>query len=675
MNSKSYCYPALRRPATKRLRLAFEALALAFLSLAAGRPAAAGDAPAWMRALTSAPLPPHDEKAEAVLLYFEEILVVQPNGKLKEVDRTAYKILRPSGKHFGRVTFAFDGETRINNLHGWCIPASGKDYEVKDKDMTEQGYGEDREMVTDVRAKVMQIPAAEPGNIIGYEEEHDGRPYVLQDEWFFQHTVPVADSRYTLQLPPSWEFKAVWVNHPDVQPTAVGNNQWQWQLRDIPEIKHEQAMPPWTGVAGLMIISLIPPGGSNHGFLNWAEMGTWYNGLLQNRRDASPAIKQKVADLTANSPTTVAKMRALAEFIQRDIRYMAVELGIGGLQPHPAPDTFAHRYGDCKDKATLLASMLRELGIDSYLVIVNTVRGGVGPSTPPHIGSFNHAILAIQLPNGTDDPLLVATVQDHKLGHLLIFDPTDEITPFGQLRGPLQANYGLLVTPDSGELVQLPQLQGSTNGVTRSATFTIDAHGTLTGSVHEVLVGDAAWHQRWALREVEKDVDRIKPIEALMARSMGTFEITKATISNQKIYSQPFGYDWDFIALDYGKFAGEMLLVRPRVLGEKSDGLLETKEPRRYPVEFPGPQKDSDQFEIKIPAGYVVDELPPPTDVDFSFGSYHSKVEVSGTTLRYTRTFEIKQLSVPVDKMDDLKKFYRTIASDERNTAVLKPAS
>jgi hypothetical protein len=368
-------------------------------------------------------------------------------------------------------------------------------------------------------------------------------------------------------------------------------------------------------------------------------------------------------------------MRALAEFMQKDIRYMAVELGIGGFQPHPAPDTFSHRYGDCKDKATLLASMLREVGIDSYLVIVNTVRGGVGVSTPPHIGAFNHAILAIHLPDGTDDPSLVATVQNPKLGRLLIFDPTDEITPFGQLRGPLQANYALLITPDSGELVQLPQLQSSTNGVTRSATFTIDARGTLTGSVHEVRVGDSAWHQRWALREVEKDVDRIKPIEVLMAHSMGTFEITKATISNLKIYSLPFGYDWNFVALDYGKVAGDMLLVRPRVLGEKADGLLETKEPRRYPVEFPGPRKDSDQFEIKIPAGYVVEELPPPTDVDYSFGSYHSKVEVTGATLRYSRTFEIKQLSVPVDKMEDLKKFYRTIASDERNTAVLKPGS
>ena len=82
-------------------------------------------------------------------------------------------------------------------------------------------------------------------------------------------------------------------------------------------------------------------------------------------------------------------------------------------------------------------------------------------------------------------------------------------------------------------------------------------------------------------------------------------------------------------------------------------------------------ERDTDTFEITLPAGYEVDDLPPPVDVDFSFASYHSKSESAGNVLKYSRTFEIKELSVPLSKMDDLKKFYRIIAGDERNTAVL----
>lgn len=77
-------------------------------------------------------------------------------------------------------------------------------------------------------------------------------------------------------------------------------------------------------------------------------------------------------------------------------------------------------------------------------------------------------------------------------------------------------------------------------------------------------------------------------------------------------------------------------------------------------------------FEITLPPGYEVDDLPPPV-ADFEFASYHSKTEVKGNVIGYTRTFEVKELRVPVSKSEELKKFYRTIASDERNTAVLKP--
>jgi len=93
-----------------------------------------------------------------------------------------------------------------------------------------------------------------------------------------------------------------------------------------------------------------------------------------------------------------------------------------------------------------------------------------------------------------------------------------------------------------------------------------------------------------------------------------------------------------------------------------------------YPVEFEGPEKNTDNIEITLPAGYEVDDLPPPTNADYSFASYHSKTEVSGNTLKYTRTFEVKELSVPLNKVEDLKKLYRIIAGDERATAVLKPA-
>ncbi len=678
MNNRLYCVLVVRLLGIKAARAFLPAAVLAICTLAASQPASCGDAPQWMHALVNVPVPSHDEKTDAVLLYSEDTLIVQGNGKIKNTKRRVYKILRPGGKRFGTVRADFDSETKINSIHGWCIPAQGKDYEIKDKDAIETAlFGvQDGELMSDLKTKLLTIPAADLGNIVGYEIDQEVRPYVLQDVWEFQEVnVPVREARYTLQLPPGWEYKAAWLNHAPVTPTSGGANQWQWVLSDVGAIKPEYNMPPRAGVVGQMIVSLLPQGGGqNRGFVDWNDMGRWEDRLAQGRRDASAEIKQKVAALTGSSSTNLAKMRALAQFVQKEIRYVAIQLGIGGWQPHPAAEIFVHHYGDCKDKATLMSSMLKEIGVESYYLSVNTTRGIITPETPA-TRWFDHEILAVRLPEDAKDPSLVAVLEHPKLGRLLIFDPTDEWTPYGQLRGPLQSNYALLVTPDGGELIKLPQLPTSMNGVERTARLTLDSAGTLRGEFVDQRNGDYAMYQRATLKSVSKDADRIKPIETLVSHSLPTFQITKASVQNLNQTDQPFKYVYSLLAEKYAKTTGNLLLVRPRILGFNSSDLLETKEPRKFPVEFDGPVKNTDVFEIALPAGYEVDDLPPPVNADYSFASYHSKTEVNGSTLRYTRTFEVKELSVPLSKVEDLKKLYRIIAGDERNTAVLKPTA
>jgi len=678
MNSRSCCSPAQRRRVIEMRRI-LVCFTFFVMGCFAGAPrASAGDAPAWMHALVSAPLPAHDEKTDVVLLYSERIVTVQSADKIKTTVREAYKILRPGGREYGTLAISYNSHSKITGMRGWCIPAQGKDYEVKDKEAIEISLPkiDGSELVSDVKDKFLRIPAAEPGNIVGYEYEKEDQPLLLEDVWYFQESNPVREAHYTLQLPAGWEYKATWMNYPEAKPAQSGN-QSQWVVSEVKGIKREGNMPPWQGVAGQMIVSFFPPGGfaQNRGFQDWKQMGIWYQGLTNGRRDAPQELKQKVAALASSASTQLAKMKTLGEFAQRDIRYVAIELGIGGWQPHSAAEVFSHHYGDCKDKATLMGAMLHELGIDSYYVVINSERGSVTPETPAHVGGFDHAIIAIKLPDGIMDGSLAATMLHPKLGKILFFDPTDEMTPFGQLHGALQANYGLLVTPDGGELIELPQLPPAMNGVQRTAKLSLSTTGTLSGEVQETRVGDRAWSQRWALRTVTKDADRIKPIETLLSNSLGTFQITKASIGNLHLTDQPFMYNYSVVAQSYAKTAGNLLLVRPRFIGNKSSDLLETKEPRKYPVEFDGPSRDTDTFEITVPAGYEVDDLPPPVNADYSFASYHSKSEVSGNTLKYTRTFEVKELSVPLNKVEELKKLYRIIAGDERNTAVLKPVA
>jgi len=671
--------PAASCPEAGRLRsrtLLRSALLLAACTLLDVGIADAADIPSWIQAQVHAPVPAHDELTDAALLYGETVLTVQPNGRVRRLERKVYRILRPDGRRHGIVRVDIDPQIRLIGLRAWAVPAQGKSFAVGDRDAVESSLVgvENGELMNDVRTRLLRIPAAEPGSVIGYELQLEERPYVMTDEWGFQETVPVAETRYTLQLPPGWSYRASWLNHSEVAPGTAGGGLTQWVLHDVQAIRPEEQMPPWGAVAGRLALSLMSPDGHSQGFGSWQQMGSWYLGLASGRLAASPQITRKVQELAAASPDQLGKIRALASFVQQDVRYVAIELGIGGFQPHAAAEVFERRYGDCKDKATLLSSMLREIGVESYYFVVNTVRGAVSPTTPPDL-AFNHVILAIRLPAGVTDATLLARQADPKLGTLLYFDPTDPFTPFGRLSGDLQAGYGLLVTAQGGELVQAPQLAASSSGVQRTAKLTLDEEGTLRGQVDEIWSGDRASQQRQAVRAARQDSDRIKPVEALAASSLASFQIVKAALGDLGSTDRPFQWHYSLEAPGYAEAAGELLLVRPRVLGSRSSALLETREPRQYPIEFEGPEHDTDVFDIALPPGYVVDEIPPPVDIDLGFVAYHSKTESIGRTLRYSRTFQISDVSVPAAGADALKHFYRVIEDDERKSAVLRRAA
>jgi len=679
MRNRSFCSRVCRAQAIDKRALLWFFVAAVGLLMCAPRLAIAGEAPPWMHSLTTISLPSYDERTDAVLVYSATDVTVQAADKIKTRVRRAYKILRPEGRTYGNVVVPFrPSSQRVTSLHGWSIPAQGKDFEVKEKDAVEVALPgvEGGELVVDVRAKILRIPAPDPGNIIGYEYVIEERPLVLQDLWHFQETIPVSESHYSVQLPPNWGFKESWLNYPAVKPVQKGSNEWEWVLTDIKGIQKEPEMPPLAAVTGEMVVSFFAAGGPSpqNGYADWRGMGNWYLNLVGDRVEPSEAIKQQVRMLTASKASPFEKMQAIADFLQHDIRYVGIELGIGGWQPHAAAEVFEHRYGDCKDKATLMRAMLRVLDIESYHIAINTKRGWIRPETPAHQG-FNHVIVAVRLPEGVADSKLIATLQHPKLGRILFFDPTDQITPFGQIRGDLQANYGLLVAPDGGELVQLPPQSPDTNGIQRTAKFTLEPSGTLKGEVQELRVGDRAWSERWRLRTTATEKDRIKPIESLLAGSLANFRITSASSMNLQHTDQPFGFKYSFESASYAKNAGSLLLVRPRVLGVKSKDFLETKEARKFPIEFSGPVRDTDSFEITIPTGYVVDDVPVPVAMDYGFASYDSKTEADGNVIRYNRTFVIKELSVPVSRAEEVRKFYRTIANDERSTVVLKPTN
>lgn len=167
---------------------------------------------------------------------------------------------------------------------------------------------------------------------------------------------------------------------------------------------------------------------------------------------------------------------------------------------------------------------------------------------------------------------------------------------------------------------------------------------------------------------------RAKVFENFLGSTLNNFTLTHASIGNLELYDQTLTLDYSFVSAGYAKAAGNLLIVQPRVVGTKGWNILAGK-PRKYPIEFREATRQDDVFDITLPKGYVVDELPKPVKAECPYGSYQSEVVVSGNVLHYKRTYEITDVVVPTRKLDEVKDFFHQIAADEHSSAILKRES
>lgn len=637
-------------------------LTLLFLCLTVLASAAVPD---WMREATSQTLPSYPPDTDAIVLLDDSSITIQGPGEYIEHYRRVVKILRQEGNEYADLHVYLKRDEKVQLLHGWSVDAAGHEYEVKDKDFAEMGSHPTYVLYEDDKFRHTHMPAAQPGTVIGFEYEVRRHEWLNQISWFIQEQAPVRQAVMTVQLPAGWEYKTSWAEYSPREPARAGENRWQWILHDVPRLEDEPRMPSYRALSGRMFLTYFGPGQPNSN--SWQAIGNWYRGLSEERRNLTPPIAERVHQLTGANAGLEAKVRALTTFMQDEIRYVAIEIGIGGFQPHYAGDVFRSRYGDCKDKVTLLSTMLQEAGVRSQYFLITTYRGAVNPTTASPW--FNHAIIAIELPAG-EIPASYEAVVTAKTGlRYLLFDPTDTYTPVGKLRGELQDSYGLLVTETGGELIHTPLLRPASNLLSRQGHFTIDADGTLSGELLEERTGDHAMIERLYMAHAN-DQERMQRLERRLNHSLKGFSLRELQIQQPTDLQEKLKLSVKLTAPLYGQVRGPLLLVRPRVVGEKSFGI--EHKPRHYSLEMGAPAHEVDRFELDVPPGYQVDDLPDGQNVDFGFASYHSKYESQGSKIQYWREYDQKDVSVPAGKIEDVRKLESLIGADEQSVVILK---
>ncbi|HEX5084961.1 MAG TPA: DUF3857 and transglutaminase domain-containing protein [Blastocatellia bacterium] len=627
------------------------------------------DTPAWLRQAASITVPTYDKDVHAVTLHDESRKTVEEDGRITTVTSYAVRILTREGRRYARASEGYNNGTgKVKDMRAWLVRPSGEVRAYGKKEIMDAAQV-DNDIYNEARVKIINAEdEADAGCVFGYEIVTEEREVHSQFVWSFQALNPVVMSRVTVALPQGWRAEAVTFNHDKIEP-AVSGNSYAWELRDLPAIEIEPASPV-SKLVPRLAVNIFPPQGKAtmlRSFADWKDVSRYNSELSDPQAAFNEQMAARARELTAGAKTEFERIQAISRYAQ-SVNYISIQIDLGrggGYRPHAAVDVFNKNYGDCKDKANLMRAMLKALGVESYPVIIYS--GDPNHVTPewPSPQQFNHCIIAVKV---SDETQASTIVKHPSLGRLLIFDPTDDDTPIGDLPGHEQGSYALIVAGDAGELMKMPVMPPEANRLERVVEAELDAEGSLTAKVSERSVGQAAVGERRLFKRAPRP-QYLKYIEQWVTKTAPSANLLKSE-PNDYAREGKFALDVEFKSPNYAQLMrGRLMIFKPAVVSRRSSlFLFEPK--RKHPVVL-NSEAYNETVRIKLPEGFDVDEMPDPTEISRPFGSYSAKCEVKEGHLLFRRSMTLKAGIIPIEQYASVRGFFEKIRAVEQTPVVL----
>ena len=349
---------------------------------------------------TSAAADDDDDRPSYSYVLRERRVELKANGEKVVRLRHRLKVLTLAAvEDVGEVSIPYNSfREQARFLRAVTRAADGREWPVKADEVRDLAADEGKNyaMYSDARQLSFSMPQVKTGVTLDYEVEITSKPVVPGQTWDlyeFDSSVPVAETRYVLTAPKGVTLTCE-ARNLELAPTVTTTDTTEtreWVLRDLPEPRWEAGMPPWADVRPSVRWTTVQ---------DWAELQRWYLAVIAKADQPSPALAAKVRDLTAGLQTETERVRAVLRFVQKDVRYVGLELGHSAYEPHPPAESLEHRYGDCKDQSLLLRALLREIGVAADLALVQPAPGGSVWHQAPSLDQFGHMIVHVPRPDG-----------------------------------------------------------------------------------------------------------------------------------------------------------------------------------------------------------------------------------------------------------------------------------
>ena len=433
-----------------------------------------------------------------------------------------------------------------------------------------------------------------------------------------------------------------------------------WEIRNVPRMFDEPAMPAYEMTLQRLFVSTMP---------DWPSVSKWYWNLSKSHIEAAtPEMKQTVDSLTSGAASEMDRIKSVFYFVSKKVRYMGrtPETDRPGFEPHDVEITFGKKYGVCRDKAALLVAMLREAGLDAYPVLIS-----VGVKRDPEVPDpdFNHAIVSVQL----------------KPGDYLLMDPTDENTR--ALLPTSDCNQSYLVCRPEGENLKISPVQPASDHLMRVVTTgTLTPEGVLEAKSNLYFEGVNDDVYRNAFSHM-KDDDRRRFFERNLKRSVPGARLRSLKITPEDLLDMSSGLRTEMEYSADGQTAtgsGKAIVNLPWIgkdFGVVNLILSDTGlDKRKYPMETEVACGMAEGMSIKLAGGFGKPiSLPTYTPTDDSSMSFQENVTDQDGVLSGSRTLILKVVEFSPAQYATLKQTLKTLEYDQRKEPILavseKPAA
>lgn len=597
------------------------------------------------------------KNANAVIRLEETSFTIKNPGEAYLKEKQVVTILNENGDGYANFVAGYSKIIEIRSIEGVLYDAWGKEIKkLKNRDIQDKSAVDEISLFDDNRVKTHNFYNRSYPYTIEYEVEYKYKGTMFYPSWTPQlrSQVSVQKSHYTISCPEAYEFRYKTYQYKG-EPVVVrdkGIKSFTWTITDLPAIVRE----PYTyGYRRLAPIALFGPTefemeDYKGNMRSWQDLGKFFYALKQGRDVLPDDIKRTVHELTDNIADPFQKVKVLYEYLQRNTRYISIQLGIGGWQPFDAKFVATKRYGDCKALSNYMSALLKEAGIPSNYAMINAGDDIDDIFTDFPSSQFNHVILCVPLKN--DTVWLECTSQSRAVGYM---------------GGSTGNRHALIVDEEGGKLVRTPGYGVNDNRQLRSIKAKLADDATLEANVFTSYSGLQQDHLQAMINQLSKD----KVKEILHSQlDFATYDVAGFSYAEKKSAVPVIDESLTITVSNYATITGKRLFITPNVMS-RSYRKPSADSTRKYDIVFNNSYKDVDSVEIELPAGYEPEAMPRDVTVSSPFGKYTASVKLSGNKLSYFRHMEYYSGRFPASDYAELVKFYEAIYKADRARAVL----